>query len=1825
MARDLKINKEEMFKAYMEAAAAMDNNTDGVIKNSKAMKENTEEINKNVKAREKKTETVKKEKISMNDILSVIKEQNQGFDKQIQYYEKRIKALEEANKKVKEEAKIAKETTKQKMADYKALEKQLKNIQKQQEKTVTVPRDSTEEQKGGVLFSEYFDEKGLVKNLDAIKNVVDEISGETIQTFKNNMIEVLKVVDNEVVSSTVDFKLLAEEIDKTDELVNKASGYKLDTKEGQKEFADLQSEIVNTKNLITEMVDEFVALASSDKFDETAIEESLRNIINTTGELHDLNSELIRIMENLDDVPISLDDIASELEKVGLEWKDFKVDSASTDKFGNEVKKYKDAYGNILETTKKIKEVTKDGVTSQIEQYTYKLSSNYKELYNESDKVLKKINDLDRGISRMRESADTKKIRIIKQEIDEIDKSLERLKTQITIANKENNSEKVAQLTKEYSKQKNELLKLADSYKEVNAQIRNQGGWMLNLKDSFVKAFRSFTTYMSVTNVFYQSAAAIRSMINEVKELDEVLTEFKKVSDLAGSSLDSYVKKAGELGTEVAKTTSEMIDAATEFKKSGFGDQESLELGKVANMYTNIADESLSAASAASFIIAQMKAFKIEANDAIHIVDALNEVSNNYAVSSAQLAGAIGKVSATMEAGNTSYEQTLGLLTAVTEVTRNADKAANALKTIGQRIRGVGEDGEDASEYVASLQKEFDKLGISLKIVKNSAGEMESTYNILKAMAEKWEDLTETQRQSLGEIAAGKNRITELNALMSNWQTAVDATTTALNSNGSAVRENAKVLDSIEGHLQSLRSEWQKLATSFVSSGLLKTIIDLGTAILRLAQSGIGKFVIRTSAMTAAAVALKRIIQLLTKEFRKSGIEGTTLYRVFILQTQGTKGLQRNLAATVQGYSQMTAAEKRARLESEKMRIASAKINLGLTLLSTAISLVISLWQRHNEKIEEARTKLVETGETIYSNKENIDGYVESIKEYKKTLDDATSTTKDKETATKALEDIENKLYETYGLQAKNIDLVNGSLEDNLDLVKKLNAADADKYFASGTKSITKARKEVANIAGDNGSFISTLPTSPIQKRNINQAKVVQGFLEENPNYNVDIDTLSGRPMVISRMDYKETLEYYEKLSEYLQRNKVALTQETLSEKEYQRILENVGQEIDDITNKYGKYYDTLNQAKSMIWETTEGQKAFYDFVEVSKDSLTDEEIDSLLEKYPSLATKIDLVGLSYDEIREKFEQVEEAEKKQNETLEETLSKFDEVTEKVKGASDIYNTLNSIMNEYNENGYITAESLKTVLDNWETYGQYLDIVNGKLVLNTNKLKENYNAQLDEAEATAYDNALKALQNLENGKVAASESAVKKSVDASRQAYEDYTNELLANSAAKNVSDADMKAVQTNLNKQLALIKKARKSLGKSSGGSSKSGSSGTAEWEKALNNLNNQYKNSEITIEQYIIKLEALAKKYKKNKTAVAELSKAIKDARLEKLEDDYKRGLIGVEEYIKGLKELQKEYKESTKEWNNFADKIKSALETLLKDREKDYKSAQSAAVDLLEEEIDRLNKLKDETEKYYDDLIAAKKEANEETERELELARLQEALENAKNNRTKRVFVEGLGWQYMRDEEAVSEAQKALDEFNREQETDALEKEKEAALKNMDEKIEAAEQYKDSWLDITKAYEDEQNRLILAEIMGADAEGRILNQRLDVLENFRTQYINILKDLDLMDNITADAISQNGITLNSGGSYAEGGVVDYTGYAKVHGSANKPEIMLSNSQAASLYSMLKTPNFAPTKLAGGGGTQIYNFDNLVLPNVSNARQFINELKMITNISKNQ
>lgn len=153
-----------------------------------------------------------------------------------------------------------------------------------------------------------------------------------------------------------------------------------------------------------------------------------------------------------------------------------------------------------------------------------------------------------------------------------------------------------------------------------SGQVRNATTDVKNLGSAMED---TSLTFNAANEIFRTSIDIITSMLDQVYELDAALVEFQKVSDLGGESLDRYVDSLAKLGNTVGRTASEMISAATEFRKNSFNDEDSATLALVASTFQNVADESISAGDAASFLIAQMTAFNIEAENSEHIIDAV--------------------------------------------------------------------------------------------------------------------------------------------------------------------------------------------------------------------------------------------------------------------------------------------------------------------------------------------------------------------------------------------------------------------------------------------------------------------------------------------------------------------------------------------------------------------------------------------------------------------------------------------------------------------------------------------------------------------------------------------------------------------------------------------------------------------------------------------------------------------------------------------------------------------------------------------------------------------------------------------------------------------------------------------------------------------------------------------------------------------------------------------------------------------------------------------------------------------------------------------------
>lgn len=297
-----------------------------------------------------------------------------------------------------------------------------------------------------------------------------------------------------------------------------------------------------------------------------------------------------------------------------------------------------------------------------------------------------------------------------------------------------------------------------------------------------------------------------------------------------------------------------MVGAATEFRKAGFGDEDAANLALVATMYQNIADQEISAGDAASFIVSQMKAFGIESENTMHVIDAVNEVSNNFAVSSTDVSTALSKTSSAMSVLGNDYEQTIGLVTAGAEImTGQASKVARGLRTIGNNFANAAQKGEYIEYAVGGVTK-------SLSLLDETTGDLKPTFEIFKDLKEDWDNMTNAERQALGIAFAGKNQFEVFAAVMNNFETALKATETAYDSSGSAAEENAKAMESLEGKIRALKAAWEELATGTIGKDFLGGIIDAGTKLLEFANTDMGQAAIKALLFGGAVTGLTGVL-----------------------------------------------------------------------------------------------------------------------------------------------------------------------------------------------------------------------------------------------------------------------------------------------------------------------------------------------------------------------------------------------------------------------------------------------------------------------------------------------------------------------------------------------------------------------------------------------------------------------------------------------------------------------------------------------------------------------------------------------------------------------------------------------------------------------------------------------------------------------------------------------------------------------------------------------------------------------------------------------------
>lgn len=147
-------------------------------------------------------------------------------------------------------------------------------------------------------------------------------------------------------------------------------------------------------------------------------------------------------------------------------------------------------------------------------------------------------------------------------------------------------------------------------------------------------------------------------------------------------------------------------------------------------------------------------------------------------------------------------------------------------------LEAMGEDITDLAEGTSKLRAEIKALsGVDIMI---SDTQYKDMYDVYVELAQVWDKLSQTQRNTILEDLAGKRNSSVIASIILNLKDLEDSYNSASNASGTLAKANDIYSQSIQGHINDLKTTFTEFSNNLLDSDLVKGTIDLGNGILWL-------------------------------------------------------------------------------------------------------------------------------------------------------------------------------------------------------------------------------------------------------------------------------------------------------------------------------------------------------------------------------------------------------------------------------------------------------------------------------------------------------------------------------------------------------------------------------------------------------------------------------------------------------------------------------------------------------------------------------------------------------------------------------------------------------------------------------------------------------------------------------------------------------------------------------------------------------------------------------------------------------------------------------
>lgn len=278
---------------------------------------------------------------------------------------------------------------------------------------------------------------------------------------------------------------------------------------------------------------------------------------------------------------------------------------------------------------------------------------------------------------------------------------------------------------------------------------------------------------------------------------------------------------------------------------------------------------------------------------------------------------------------------------------------------------------------------------------------------------------------------------------------------------GDADKEMATIQQSLEYKVNALKETGVGIAQNLFQRDDMKSVVDGLTSVLEV----IDKFTEKLGLFKSVAIGggLTVGIKSIVSAFKTLGGMGTVLGATFgttdaMLQVLTTAFPR--LASVVTATSAAFVAAGGG-IKGAIYGIGAAISAQPFILIATALLGVVTAVGAYRRSIEQAVTSAKQAGSEWEENNSSIQSQIDRITELRTALDSGTLTEQEAANAKSELLSIQESLTESYGNQVAGIDLVNGSLTEQIALLDQVNKKQSQSFLNENKKGIDKAQKEM--------------------------------------------------------------------------------------------------------------------------------------------------------------------------------------------------------------------------------------------------------------------------------------------------------------------------------------------------------------------------------------------------------------------------------------------------------------------------------------------------------------------------------------------------------------------------------------------------------------------------------------------------------------------------------------------------------------------------------------------------------------------------------------------